>query len=95
MGMTVYNEDGSVASVFNSIRRRGNTLVLDQLALGSMQMDMIITPEEALKAVRLGFSWGLISFVLFFPFFWLRYRASKKAATQEDTQSGEEAGPTA
>jgi len=89
MGMTVYNPDGSVASVFNCIKRRGDSLVLDQLALGAVQMDMIITPEEALKSLRLGLSWGLISFVLFFPYFWLKYKRSKKSVAEP-----EEAGET-
>jgi len=48
MGMTVYNPDGTVASVFTGIKREKNALVLEQLALGQMPMPVIITPEEAL-----------------------------------------------
>jgi hypothetical protein len=85
MGMMVYNEDGSVASVFNSIKRKGDRLILEQLALGTMQLNVIITPEEALKGVKLGLSWGVITFVLFFPYFWLKHKRAKGSGPEQAT----------
>ena len=57
MGMTAYNPDGTVASVFQGIERDGNKLVLKQLALGQVPMDVIITPEEGLKLTRKAGTW--------------------------------------
>ncbi|RLC93937.1 MAG: hypothetical protein DRI39_04325 [Chloroflexi bacterium] len=91
MGMTVYNEDGTVASVFTGIERKGERLILRQLALGTMPMDVIVTPEEALKSVKLGLNWGVISFVLGFPYFWLKHRRQKErmyAAAEAPTEEG-------
>jgi hypothetical protein len=78
MGMTVYNPDGTVASVFQGIKRDGNKLVLKQLALGQLPMDVIITPEEGLKSLSMGMSLGLLSFILLFPYFYFSYRGEKK-----------------
>ena len=78
MGMTVYNPDGTVASVFQSIQRNGNKLVLKQLALGQVPMDVIITPREGLKALGMGMSLGLFTFILLFPYFYFSYRGEEK-----------------
>jgi hypothetical protein len=78
--MTVYNPDGTVASVFTGIKRERNTLVLEQLALGQMPMPIIITPEEALKSVGMGCSLGLLTFIIVFPLFYVRHKMSKKGA---------------
>lgn len=42
----VYDEDGEVVVVFNSVKRKGDRLVVDGKALGYMPMDMIFTLEE-------------------------------------------------
>ncbi|MDM7999210.1 MAG: hypothetical protein QUS33_04230 [Dehalococcoidia bacterium] len=78
MGMTVYNPDGTVASVFQGIKRDGNKLILKQLALGQVPMDVIITPEEGLKSLGMGMSPGLLVFILLFPYFYFSYRSEKK-----------------
>jgi hypothetical protein len=85
MGMTVYNPDGTVASVFQGIKRDGNKLVLKQLALGQLPMDVIITPEEGLKSLSMGMSLGLLSFILLFPYFYFSYRGEKKKKAASPT----------
>ena len=85
MGMTVYNPDGTVASVFEGIHRDGNKLVLKQLALGQVPMPVIITPEEGLKSLGLGMSLGLLTFILLFPYFYFSYRGEKKKKTAAPT----------
>ncbi len=77
MGMTAYNPDGTVASVFQGIERKGNTLVLKQLALGLAPMDVIVTPPESIKALGM-VSLGLLTFILGFPFFYFSYRSEEK-----------------
>ena len=47
--------------------------MVDGKALGTMRMDMIFTLEEIFNALRLALSWGIISFVLLFPYFSLAY----------------------
>ena len=46
---------------------------MDGKALGTMRMDMIFTLEEVFHALRIVFSWGVISFVLLLPYFSLAY----------------------
>jgi hypothetical protein len=76
--MTAYNPDGTVASVFQSIQRDRNKLVLKQLALGQVPMDVIITPKEALKSLGMGMSLGLLTFILLFPYFYFSYQGEEK-----------------
>ena len=91
MSMTVYNPDGTVASVFQGIQRDGNKLVLKQLALGVAPMDVIITPEEGLKSLSMGMSLGLLSFILLFPYFYFSYRGEKKRKAAAATPDQPEA----
>lgn len=70
--ITIYNENGDEAAAIYSVRRMGNKLVMDGKALGTMQMDMIINPEDALRAIRFIFTWAVISFALMLPFYALK-----------------------
>jgi hypothetical protein len=69
---TIYTENGSVALVLSSLRRQGDKLVIDGKALGTMRMDMILTPREFFNALKIILSWGVVSFVLLLPFFGLK-----------------------
>jgi hypothetical protein len=80
MSMKAFSPDGTLATVFTGIKRDGDNLVLSQLAAGEIPMDVVITPEEALKSVPLGCSTGLIAFVVLFPFLWVRSRRRAKAS---------------
>lgn len=75
--MTVYNEDKEVIAEFYSVRREGNKLIIDGKALGTMRMDMVFTLGEIIKGLRMMLSWGVISFVLLFPYFLLSYGIAK------------------
>ena len=66
---TIYTETDSIALVIQSIRRKGDKLVVDGKALGTMRMDMIFTLEEFFNALKIAFCWGLISFILLLPYF--------------------------
>jgi len=68
----IFNEDGEVVAVFYSVRRKGDRLVIDGKALDVMRMDMILTPREILKLVRMTLCWGVISFILLLPYFGLK-----------------------
>jgi hypothetical protein len=68
---TIYTDNGGIALVLSSLRREGNKLVIDGKALGTMRMDMIITPGEFFNTLKIVFSWAVISYLLLLPFFGL------------------------
>lgn len=80
--ITVYTQDGSVAAEFNSVRRKGNRLIVDGKALGAMQMDMIFRQEEIIRTIGMVFSWSVISYLLLLPCFVLRRCFSGKKAEE-------------
>jgi hypothetical protein len=77
-GVVIRNENGDEAAAFFSAKRIGDKLVIDGRALGTMQMDMILTSEDALRAAGMLFSWSVISFVLLLPFHVVRNRLMKR-----------------
>jgi hypothetical protein len=70
--VTIRNETGDEAAAIYSVKRVGDKLVMDGKALGTMQMDMILSTEDALRALKLMFSWAFISFILLLPFYAIR-----------------------
>jgi hypothetical protein len=76
--VTIRNETGDEAASISSVRRVGDNLVMEGKALGTMQMDMILSAEDALRAVRMMFSWQGLSFIILLPFFAIRNRIAKK-----------------
>lgn len=74
----ICNETGDEAASIYSVKRVGDRLVMDGKALGTMQMDMILSAEDAFRAVKMAFSWEVLSFVLFLPFYIVRNRITKK-----------------
>jgi predicted ABC-type ATPase len=76
--VTIRNETGNEAASISSVRRVGDKLVMEGKALGTMQMDMILSAEDALRAARMMFSWQGLSFIILLPFFIIRNRIAKK-----------------
>jgi len=73
-GITIRNENGDEAAAIFSIKRSGDKLIMDGMALGTMRMDMILGAEDALRAVRMMLSWEVVAFVLLLPFYVIRNR---------------------
>ena len=73
-GVTIRNENGDEAATIFSVKRNGDKLVMDGMALGTMRMDMILSVEDALTAFRMMLSWEVVSFVLLLPFYAARNR---------------------
>ena len=65
---TIYTENGGVALVLSGLKRQGDKLVMDGKALGTMRMDMVLTPAEFFNTLKIVFSWGLFSFILLLPY---------------------------
>jgi hypothetical protein len=76
--VTICNETGDEAAAIYSVKRVGDKLVMDGKALGTMQMDMILSTEDALRAVKLMFTWAVISFVLLLPYYALKHSLGRK-----------------
>lgn len=73
----IYNEDKEIIAEFYSVKRKGDKLIMDGKALGTMRMNMILTLEEIIKGSRMMLCWGVISFVLLLPLFLLNYGIAK------------------
>ena len=76
--VTILNETGDEAASIHSFKRVGDKLIMNGKALGTMQMDMILSTEDALRAVRMMFSRQGLSFIILLPFFAIRNRIAKK-----------------
>ncbi len=76
--VTIRNETGDEAASIHSIKRVGDKLVMEGKALGTMQMDMILSAEDALRAVRMMFSWQGLSFIILLPFFAITNKIAKR-----------------
>ncbi len=74
----VRTETGDEAASIYSMKRVGDKLVMDGKALGTMQMDMILSTEDALRAVRMLFSWAGLSFIILLPFYAIKNKIAKK-----------------
>jgi hypothetical protein len=66
---TIYTETGTPALVIQAVRRRGDTLVIEGKALGSMYMDMLLSSRDFFRVLRVACTWGMLSFLLLLPFY--------------------------
>jgi hypothetical protein len=76
--VTIRNETGDEAASIHSLKRVGDKLVMNGKALGTMQMDMVLSAEDALRAVRMMFTWQGLSFIILLPFYAIRNKIVKK-----------------
>ena len=81
--VTVRNENGEEVAAIFSVKRMGNKLIMDGKALGTMRMDMILTADDALKSIRLIFTWPVISFIFLLPYYALRNINTRKRTYSE------------
>lgn len=84
-GITIRNENGDEAATIFSIKRSGDKLIMDGMALGTMRMDMILGAEDALRAVRMVLSCEVIAFVLLLPFYAIRNRIRGRRKDNADS----------
>jgi len=70
--VSLCDRNGEVVAAFYSVDREGDKLVIDAKALDVMRMDMIITPAQVLRILKMVFCWPVISFILLLPYFALR-----------------------
>lgn len=80
--VSLYDRNGEVVAAFYSVDREGDKLVIDTKALDVMRMDMIVTPSQVLKGLKMVFCWPVISFVLLLPYFTLRRLTTGKGGKQ-------------
>lgn len=70
--VSLCDRNGEVVAALYSVKREGDKLVIDTKALDVMRMDMIVTPAQVLKSLKMVFCWPVISFILLLPYFALR-----------------------
>ena len=70
--VSLRDKNGEVVAAFYSVSREGDKLVINTKALDVMRIEMIMTPTEVGKVLRMVFSWPVISFFLLLPYFSLR-----------------------
>ncbi len=78
--VSLCDRNGEVMAAFYSVSREDDKLVIDAKALDVMRMDMIITPVQVLKSLKMLFCWPVISFMLLLPYFVLRRLVARKAS---------------
>ena len=74
----VRTETGDEAASIYSMKRVGDKLVMNGKALGTMQMDMILSTEDALRAAKMMFSWAGLSFIILLPFYAIKNKIAKR-----------------
>ena len=85
----MYSEDGDVVAAFYKVKRKQDKLVIDGKALDAIQMDMVLTPEETLKGLRMVFSPDVVSFLFLLPYFYLR-RLLQRTGSQNYAEANDE-----
>jgi len=81
---TIYTDTGSPALVIQAVRRKGDSLVIEGKALGSMYMDMVLSQRDFLRLLRVLCSWGVFSFFLLLPFHALGSVLRRRPGRQDD-----------
>lgn len=81
-GATIFTDTGSPALVIQAVKRRGDVLVIEGKALGSMYMDMVVPARDLPKLLRVVCSRGLFSFLLLAPFYSLGSAVRRVAGRQ-------------
>jgi hypothetical protein len=74
----IRTETGEEAAAVYAIKRVGDKLIMDGKALGTMHMEMILSTEDALQAIKMALSPSVIAFVALLPFYAVRNRLKKK-----------------
>jgi len=76
--VSLCDRNGEVVAAFYSIKREDDKLVIDAKALDVIRMDIIVTPTQVLKSLKMVFCWSVISFILLLPYFSLRQLVARK-----------------
>jgi hypothetical protein len=76
--VSLCDRNGEVVAAFYSVNREGDKLVIDAKALDVMRMDMVVTPAQVLKILKMVFSWQVMSFILMLPCFALKRLVARK-----------------
>jgi hypothetical protein len=78
--ISLLDRNGEVAAAFYAVTREGDKLILDTKALDVMRLDMVITPSQVLRVIKVVFSWPVMSFLLLLPYFGLKQLVGSKSS---------------
>jgi hypothetical protein len=65
--MKLKTSNGADAMQLDAIERSGNTFILKARVLGTMPMNVVLTPEAMREGIKM-LGWGLLPFALTFLF---------------------------
>ena len=74
----IFNDEGDTVMTIESFRREGSKLVIEGRPMGAWKSDMYLPPEAIPRMLRLLMNFSVISFILLFPFSYLRKKDKKK-----------------
>lgn len=81
MKITIISDKGTPMMVVTKITRKHNTLEITGQLMGAWPSKMYITTEEFGGFIRAAISPGVISYLLLYPYFYLKKKIMKKSST--------------
>lgn len=67
--MKIFTGNDEIAVEIDWIGRKSSNLTIWGKVLGTMAMEMYITPEELCKGLKIVLNWRVLSYVLLLPYF--------------------------
>ena len=67
--LELFTKDKTLAAEIKSVSRVGKDLVFNAKLLGTIDMDIYLDCDGLLKGIKMGFNWGVISYILLLPYF--------------------------
>jgi len=67
--MRIFTVDKETAVEIEWVGHKGGNLIVWGKVLGTMEMEMHITPEEICKGFKIFFNWRMLSYVLLLPYY--------------------------
>lgn len=70
--MKIFTVDKETAVEIEWVGRKGGNLIVWGKVLGTMEMEMHITPEEICKGFKIFLNWRILSYALLLPYYILK-----------------------
>ena len=67
--LELFTKDKTLAAEIKSVNRVKDNLVFNAKLLGTMDMDIYLDCDGILKGIKMGFNWGVLSYILLLPYF--------------------------
>jgi len=74
----IISDKGSPMMTLQKIEKKGDKLEVTGALMGAWPTKMYITVDEFGGFLRVALSWSVISYLLTYPYYYLRYKLGKK-----------------